>query len=232
MAPKGGTGSMKRSTLTGLPFALAVALALSSCASSNAQTPPPFNYNDHVLPLIEANCAKCHNADKKKGDLDLTSYSGVLKGGGSGPVVVAGNPDSSKLWKAITHAEEPNMPPNKPPLPEKQLAVFRQWITEGLLETAGSKAVTSAKPTVDLSVKLTPSAKPDGPPPMPGELPLEPVVHTSRGSPINALAASPWAPLLAIAGQKQVLLYHATEATLLGILPFTEGQPWDLKFSR
>src|SRR6185503_6888996 len=54
-------------------------------------------FQDHLLPLIENNCAKCHNPDKKKGDLDLTTYSGVLKGGGSGQVVVAGNPDSSKL---------------------------------------------------------------------------------------------------------------------------------------
>src|SRR5437867_7909983 len=41
-----------------------------------------ITYQDHVLPLIENNCAKCHNPDKKKGDLDLTTYSGVLKGGG------------------------------------------------------------------------------------------------------------------------------------------------------
>src|SRR5262245_39452240 len=218
MAPKGGTGSMKRSTLTGLPFALAVALALSSCASSNAQTPPPFNYNDHVLPLIEANCAKCHNADKKKGDLELTSYSGLLKGGGSGPVVVAGNPDASKLWKAVTHAEEPTMPPNKPPLLEKELAIFRGWIAGGLLENSSSKALPTAKPSVDLSLKTSSSGqalKPDGPPPMPGDLPLDTAVHAVRGNPINGLATSPWAPLIAFAGQKQVLLYHANELALL-----------------
>src|SRR5688572_4759365 len=39
-------------------------------------------FTDHVLPLVEQHCAKCHNSDKKKGDLDLTSYSGALKGGG------------------------------------------------------------------------------------------------------------------------------------------------------
>ena len=26
-----------------------------------------ITFQDHVLPLVEANCAKCHNADKKKG---------------------------------------------------------------------------------------------------------------------------------------------------------------------
>src|SRR5438552_4242525 len=68
-----------------------------------------INYQQHILPLIEANCSKCHNGDKKKADLDLTSYQGALQGSGSGPVVISGNPDGSKLWKAITHAEEPNI---------------------------------------------------------------------------------------------------------------------------
>src|SRR6266850_4312224 len=43
-----------------------------------------ITYQDHLLPIIENNCGKCHNPDKKKGDLDLTSYNGLLKGGGSG----------------------------------------------------------------------------------------------------------------------------------------------------
>src|SRR5215212_11180643 len=68
-------------------------------------------FQDHVLPVVEANCAKCHNADKKKGDLDLTSYSAALAGGASGKVLVAGDADASKLWKVINHLEDPNMPP-------------------------------------------------------------------------------------------------------------------------
>lgn len=191
-----------------------------------------ITYTDHILPLVEQHCARCHNPDKKKGDLDLTSFSGALKGGGSGVVVVSGNPEASKIIKALAHAEEPTMPPNKPPLPEKELAVFRKWIAGGLLETSGSKAISAAKPTVDLTLKVSDAARPDGPPPMPGELPLEPVVHTKRGDAVNALAVSPWAPLVAIAGQKQILLYNTTSLDLLGILPFAEGQPWDLKFSR
>jgi len=211
-------------------FYLFTLLVLSPMALPAAQN--KTTYADHVLPLIENHCGKCHNPDKKKGDLDLTTYPGVLKGGGSGPVVIAGNPDSSKLWKAITQVEDPTMPPNKPPLPDKELAVFKQWIAGGLLETAGSKAIAASKPTVDLSLKIASVGKPAGPPPMPGDLSLEIVVHTARGNPINGLAASPWAPVAAIAGQKQILLYHSTRLELLGILPFPEGQPWDLKFSR
>src|SRR4030095_2442427 len=141
--------------------AAAVALASSSAAFAQQKT----TYVDHVLPLVEQHCSRCHNPDKKKGDLDLTTHAGALKGGGSGVVVVSGNPDSSKLVKAITHAEEPFMPPNKPPLTEKELAVFKSWIAGGLLETSGSKAVAAAKPSADLSLKVSALAKPTGPPP-------------------------------------------------------------------
>src|SRR5712692_7932073 len=103
--------------------AIGKALCCLALAVAPASTEEKITYQDHVLPLIENICGKCHNPDKKKGDLDLTSYSGALKGGGSGPVVVAGYPDSSKLWKAITHADDPTMPPNKPQLPDKELEV-------------------------------------------------------------------------------------------------------------
>jgi hypothetical protein len=202
------------------------ALILSAAAEEKV------TYQDHILPLVEANCSRCHNADKKKADLELTSYQGALKGSGSGAVLVSGNLDSSKLWKAITHAEEPFMPPNRPKLADKDIELFKKWIIGGLLETAGGKAIASTAPTVDLTLKADTVGKPDGPPPMPKDLPLQPVVHTDRMNAITGLAASPWAPLMAVAGQKQVLLFQSDTLEPLGILPFTEGQPVEVKFSR
>ena len=208
-----------------------VAVILASLVpSSFAQQKVTFQ--DHVLPLVESHCGKCHNPDKKKGDLDLSTYSGALKGGGSGAVLVSGNVDSSKLWRCITHAEEPAMPPNKPRLADKDLDIFKKWIAGGLLETSGSKAVSASKPSVDLTLQSSSIGKPEGPPPMPKALPIDAVAHTPRSYAVVGLAASPWAPLVALAGQKQILLYNTDTFDLLGILPFTEGFPVDLKFSR
>ena len=220
----------RQSTLTNpLLAALSATLFL---LSFSAWAEEKINYADHLAPLIDANCAKCHNSDKKKADLDLTSYQGTLKGGGSGPIVAAGSLDGSKLWKALTHAEEPYMPPNRPKLPDKELEVFKQWILDGLLESSGGKAVVAAKPGIDLTLKPEDITKPEGPPPLPRDLPLECVVHTARMGAITGLAASPWAPVVAIAGQKQVLLFNTDTLELLGILPFKEGEPVDLKFSQ
>src|SRR5205823_3867608 len=107
-----------------------------------------------------------------------------------------------------------------------------KWIMGGLLEASGSKAIVASKPAVDFTLKPGSVGKPDGPPAMPQDLPLEPFVHAAHAGALTGLASSPWAPLLAVAGQKQVLLFHSETLELLGILPFTEGQPADLKFSR
>lgn len=210
------------------PISLAAILLFAFTASAEDK----ITYQDNILPIIQANCAKCHNEDKKKADLDLTSYQGALKGSGSGAVLVSGNPDASKLWKSITQTEEPFMPQNQPPIPNKDLETFKKWIQGGLLENAGGKAVAASKSRTDLTLKPELVGKPDGPPPMPDHLPRAVVVHTSTTTAITGLASSPWAPLVAVAGQKQVLLFQSDTLELLGILPFTEGQPVDVKFSR
>src|ERR1041385_1548934 len=136
-------------------------ISISSALILTATAQEKVTFQDHVLPLVEANCAKCHNADKKKGDLDLTSYSSALAGGASGKVLVPGDADASKLWKVINHLEDPNMPPNRGKLADKELALFRKWIAGGLLETLGSKAI-AGRPTVDLAIGASAIGKPEG----------------------------------------------------------------------
>ena len=76
-------------------------------------------------------------------------------------------------------------------------------------------------------------SKPDGPPPMPtADLPLEPFVRTKSTNALIALAASPWAPLVAVGGQKQIILYNTETLQPLGILPFPEGFPAIIRFSK
>jgi hypothetical protein len=67
---------------------------------------------------------------------------------------------------------------------------------------------------------------------MPEDLLLEPPIRTSKAEAVTALAASPWAPVAAVAGQHQVLLYNTDTLELAGILPFPERRPTVLRFSR
>jgi hypothetical protein len=123
------------------------------------------------------------------------------------------------------------MPP-KSKLSDKEISTIRQWITGGLLQGAGSKALAANKPTVDLTLKGAAIGKPEGPPPMPGALSVEPFVRATHGTPLSAIASSPWAPVVALAGARQVVLYHSGDLEFLGVLPFSEGTLCDLKFSR
>src|SRR5204862_455867 len=84
---------------------------------------------------------------------------------------------------------------------------------------------------VDLGAVVV-SGKPTGPIAFPTLLSGEPLVHTTRPGAVEALATSPWAPVIAVGGQKQVVLYHSQTLEVLGVLPFTEGVPRVLQFSR
>ena len=53
----------------------------------------------HVRPLLEKNCLVCHGGQFKKSGLDLSTRDSLLRGGDSGPVVVAGNASQSLLVK-------------------------------------------------------------------------------------------------------------------------------------
>src|SRR3954471_12178528 len=172
-----------------IPAALLVAPVFARAADEKPAE--KINYQDHALPLFRNNCLGCHNPDKKKAGLDLSTFQAALAGGDNGPVINPGDPGGSKPLQVMTHAEEPTMPPKKDKLPDKDLDVIRKWIATGALENASGKAVIAAKPKVDLSVVAS-AAKPTGPVAMPKGLPADPVVHTDRPGAVASLAASPW----------------------------------------
>jgi len=188
-----------------------------------------ITYDDDIFPIFESKCLNCHNPDKKKGDLDLSTYTGAMAGSSGGKIALAGDGGSSKLFTVTVHTEEPVMPPEGDKILKKSADLIRAWIDGGLLENKGSKAKKRQKPAFSLGAVPT-GKRPEGPPPMPQDLLLEPVVAPSRGTVVADMESSPWAPLLAVTGQKQVLLYHSETLELIGVLPFPKGNPETLSF--
>jgi WD40 repeat protein len=207
-------------------FGLAGALS-----AADAKPAAKVTYDEHVRTIFREHCFSCHRAGSAKSDLELDSYAATMRGGAGGEVVFASDLESSRLWALVSHMEEPKMPPEQDKLPEAKLTIIKNWILGGALENAGSTAKPSNKPKLDLVV-TSGSKKPEGPPPMPENLSRRPVVHSERSGAVTSLAASPWSPLVAVGSQKQVLLYHSETNELLGVLPFPEGVPHVLKFSR
>ncbi len=209
---------------------LSAALILLSGSLSAAEDEEKVTFADDVLPILEDKCVNCHNPDESKGGLDLSSYSAALAGGSGGDVAVSEDPSGSRIYSLAAHLEEPFMPPKGSPTDEKELIVISNWIAGGLLETKSSTARKSDKPKIDFD-SISATGKPEGPPAMPEHLILEPAVLTERPNSVPALAHSPWAPIVAVAGQKQVLLFHSEDFDLLGVLPYPEGFPQALSFS-
>ena len=119
-----------------LALAVALLVPLVPAAAQDAK----INYQDHILPIFENRCLGCHNADKKKGDLDLSTYTTSIAGAGSGAVLSPGDAGESKLYKVVAHLDMPHMPPKKPPIPEAELGAIKKWIEMGLRESSGSAA--------------------------------------------------------------------------------------------
>ena len=95
-----------------------VAMAIFASTTVQAQDkkkPPKITYDDHVKEILRQKCFSCHNPDKKSGDLDLTSYTNLMLGGGSGEVIEPGDTSSSYLYELVSHAGEPYMPPGFEP---------------------------------------------------------------------------------------------------------------------
>ena len=195
-----------------------------------AQTTEKITYDDHVFPVLESKCLNCHNPDKKKGDLDLSTYIGTMAGSSGGKIALAGDGGSSKLYTVTVHTEEPVMPPEGDKIAKKDADMIRAWIDGGLLENKGSKAQKKKKPAFSLAAVPASNKRPEGPPPMPKDLLLEPVMVPSRSTVINDMDASPWAPLIAVTGQRQVLLYNTDTLSLAAVLPFPKGQPETVSF--
>ena len=207
----------------------AVAVQLFTAASI---ADDKVNFEDHVKPILRDKCLSCHNTNKKSSDLDLSSYSSLMQGGASGASVEIGDSGASYLYSLISHQSEPFMPPNADKLPDATLDMIKKWIDAGAPETSSSKVMLPKKNNVAMTVDVSAGTRPEGPPPMPDVLNVEPVIHTSATTAVSAITTNPWSKLVAVAGQKQVVLYHTETLEPLGVLAFPEGTPRVLKFSR
>lgn len=206
-------------------------LAGGSRVLADAKNP---TYDDDVLPIVKQSCVNCHGNDKQKGGLNLATYATMKQGGSSGEVVLPGNPSKSRIYTLAAHIDEPKMPPQGNKIPDAQLALLKLWVEQGARQNTGSKVAVSPMPATDIGLKSIVKGRPEGPPPMPaaGKLRVEPLVVARRPGAILAMAASPWAPLVAVGGQKQVVLYNTDTGALLGFIPFEHGQINSIKFSR
>src|SRR5437868_9656566 len=80
-----------------------------------------------VQPLLKRHCLKCHGPAKREGGLNLSTASGIVRGGKTGAALIAHDANASLLWQRVADDE---MPPEEP-LDDKEKDVLKRWIVAG-----------------------------------------------------------------------------------------------------
>ncbi len=116
---------------------LAVTLA---CAWTQAAEPNAF-FETKIRPLLVDKCYDCHSAEsgKHKGGLQLDTKESLLKGGDTGPALVAGEPGKSLMLEAVRWANKDLQMPPKKQLSDAEVADLEAWIKMGAPDPRGGK---------------------------------------------------------------------------------------------
>ena len=91
-------------------------------------------FNQVITPILDSKCVKCHNINKSKGELMLTSVEQILKGGEDGKILEISNSDKSRLYTYLNLPLEDNlhMPPDGNAQPtENEIELIKLWIDNG-----------------------------------------------------------------------------------------------------
>lgn len=141
-----------------------------------------------AMNVLADNCLACHNPEKHKSNLTLTTRDAALTGGDNGPALVPGKPADSPLITSLAADADPHMPPKKQ-LAAGEVDTLNAWVTAGAPWDVAA-LTARAKPAATQPVTLRP-------------LP-------SGYHPVLALALSPDQKKLAFARGDHVLVYDLT----------------------
>ncbi len=143
-----------------------------------------------AMRLLKKNCLSCHNEEKRKGGLAITSREALLEGGDSGSALVEGKAEESLLITSLAAGADPHMPPKKQ-LPKSQIEFLAQWVKDGAQWDAAALA---------------------GPTSIPRPVSLAPLPVSYQ--PVLTLALSPDAKRLAVGCGNEVLIYELSKDSL------------------
>lgn len=118
---------MKRTITFGFPALLLFLVSTDDAAA--------VDFARDIKPIFNKHCSACHGGVKHSGDLSLVYHNKVLEPAKSGEIpVVPGEPEKSSIITRVTTADDEEvMPPPKKGkrLPEKEVALLREWIKQG-----------------------------------------------------------------------------------------------------
>jgi WD40 repeat protein len=136
---------------------------LLAIAMGSALRAGTVDYARDIQPIFEKRCVMCHSEKSMMGSLDLETYSGMRKGGNNGPVVSAGSPSDSLLYRSVVGQapEIGRMPIGLEPVTASEAALIRSWIEDGAAGPEAGAAQTGAAPAARKQIYSV-AYRPDG----------------------------------------------------------------------
>ncbi len=116
-----------------------------------AAPPDKIDFQRDVRPILAEKCIGCHGPNHPEAGVRMVDRTSILANGESGqPIVVAGNPDHSELFRRVISTDpDVRMPPGeKPPLTADQIAILKKWIESGAEWSAHWSFVPITRPDV------------------------------------------------------------------------------------
>ena len=114
--------------------------------------PNKVDYASQIKPILVKNCISCHGVEKQKGGLRLDAGASIIKGGNSGPILIPGKSNESKIIHAVEGKDpETRMPPvPKALISKEQATLIATWVDQGAFISKQDMVANSV-------VKKTPS---------------------------------------------------------------------------
>ena len=186
---------------------VSLVLILTAPVARAAEAPPSPDYKHGAHAMFAKYCIGCHNSDDREGKLVLESFESMQQGGKSGPALIAGDNQSSRIYRVLAGLSKPAMPPEDNPRPsDAEIAALKNWID------AGAPGPSGAAPQPTLIVPTIPAAK-------------------NLRQPITSLAHSPDGNQLAVGRYGVVELLDAQQLTPLRKLEGLPGKVTSIHFS-
>ena len=166
-----------------------------------AQAPKgPVSFINDVAPILQKNCFACHDAKKKKGKLEMTSFENFRKGGSKDDPISAGKAKESLIIDVLTSKGKDRMPPIDAgdALKPEQIAIIAKWINEGAKLDKGIDA--KADLVRELRTRWTPP---------------QPFVSYKFPTLINAVGFTPDSKRLVVGGNHELTVWDAASGKLV-----------------
>ena len=109
-------------------------------------------FEKRIRPILADRCYECHSAEKKqKGGLSLDTREAMLKGGDTGPALVAGNPDKSLLIEAVRYANHDMQMPPKKRLADGDVKALEEWVKMGAPDPREAATAVKSGRVIDIA---------------------------------------------------------------------------------